>query len=76
MEERDWTRAELARRLGFSTEHLNQLIKGDISITQDTALRLERVLGSTTKFWLNRGAKYRERLAALDSQKRYQTFAG
>ena len=76
MEEKDWTKAELARRLGFSTKHLNQLIKGDISITHETALRLERVLGSTTNFWLNREAKYRERLAALDPQQRYRTFAG
>jgi len=33
MEERDWSQAELARRLGFSTGYLNQLIKGNISIT-------------------------------------------
>ena len=68
MEEKNWTRAELARRLGFSARHLNQLIKGNIPLTQDSALRLERVLGSTAKFWLNREAIYRERLAALDSQ--------
>ena len=76
MEEKDWTKAELARRLGFSTGHLNQLIKGNISITQDSALRLERVLGSTAKFWLNREAKYRKRLASLDSQQHYQSRAG
>ena len=63
LEEKDWTRVELARRLGFSTGHLNQLIKGNIPITQDSALRLERVLGSTANFWLNREAIYRERLA-------------
>ena len=68
MEEKNWTRAELARRLGFSAGHLNQLIKGNIPLTQDSALRLERVLGSTAKFWLNREAIYRERLASLDSQ--------
>ena len=76
MEERDWSQAELARRLGFSTGYLNQLIKGNISITQDSALRLERVLGSTAKFWLNREAIYRERLAALDSQQHYQSRVG
>lgn len=63
IEERDWSQAELARRLGFSTGYLSQLLKGNISITQDSALRLERVLGSTAKFWLNREAIYRERLA-------------
>ena len=76
MEEKDWTKAELAERLGFSAGHLNQIIKGNISITHETALRLERVLGSTAKFWLNREVKYHERLAALDSQQLYRTFTG
>ena len=76
MEERGWTRVELARRLGFSAGYLNQLLKGNISITQDSALRLERVLGSTANFWLNREANYRERLAELDSQQHYQSRVG
>ena len=76
MEERNWSQAELARRLGFSTGYLNQLVKGNISITQDSAQRLERVLGSTAKFWLNREALYRERLAELASQQHYQSRVG
>ena len=76
MEERDWSQAELARRLGFSAKHLNQLVKGKVSLTDDTALRLERVLGSTANFWLNREAKYRERLARLNVQKRCQSWVG
>lgn len=76
MEERDWNQVELARRLGFSTKHLNQLIKGKASLTDDTALRLERVLGSTANFWLNREAKYRERLARLNVKERYHSWVG
>ena len=76
MEERDWSQVELARRLGFSTKHLNQLIKGKTSLTDDTALRLERVLGSTANFWLNREAKYRERLARLSVQQRCKNWVG
>ena len=63
MEERDWNQIELAKRLGFTPKHLNQLIKGKASLTEDATFRLERVLGSTAKFWLNREAMYRERLA-------------
>lgn len=73
MEERDWNQVELAKRLGFTTKHLNQLVKGKASLSKDTALRLERVLGSTARFWLNREAIYRERLARLEAQKRYGT---
>lgn len=76
MDERDWSQVELARRLGFSTKHLNQLIKGKVSLTDDTALRLERVLGSTANFWLNREAKYRERLARLNVKERYHNWVG
>ena len=70
MEERDWSQAELARRLGFSAKHLNQLVKGKTSLTRDTALGLERVLGSTAGFWLSREARYRARLARLQAQER------
>ena len=76
MEERDWSQVELARRLGFSTKHMNQLIKGKASLTDDTALRLERVLGSTANFWLNREARYRERLARLNVKERYLKWVG
>ena len=76
MEERDWSQIDLARRLGFSAKHLNQLIKGKASLTDDTALRLERVLGTNANFWLNREAKYRERLARLNVQKRCQSWVG
>ena len=71
MEERDWNQVELARRLGFTTKHLNQLIKGKATLSEDAALRLERVLGSTARFWLNREAIYRERLARLEAQQFY-----
>jgi len=39
------------------------LINGKASITEDTALRLERVLGSNARFWLTREAQYREIIA-------------
>jgi HTH-type transcriptional regulator/antitoxin HigA len=69
MEERDWNQVELANRLGFSTKHLNQLIKGKVSLTYDTAQKLERVLGSTASFWMNRESKYRQHVARLESEK-------
>ena len=74
MTERDWSQAELARRLGVSPKHLNQLVKGKAPITEDTALRLERVLGSTANFWLNRETKYREQLARLQAQECYENW--
>jgi len=63
LEERDWTQKDLAARLGYSRKHVSQLVTGKAPVTEDTALRLERVLGSTASFWLSREARYRERLA-------------
>ncbi|MBT3037789.1 MAG: ImmA/IrrE family metallo-endopeptidase [Candidatus Thiodiazotropha sp. (ex Codakia orbicularis)] len=72
MEERDWNQVELANRLGFSTKHLNQLIKGKVTLTYDTALKLERVLGSTVSFWMNRESKYRQHVARLEAEQNYK----
>ncbi len=63
LEERGWSQADLAERTGYTRKHINLLIKGSASITEEAALKLERVLGSTAGFWLNREAQYRELLA-------------
>ena len=70
IEEKDWTQVELAERLGYTTKHLSLLINGKAALTEDAALKLERVLGSTANFWLNREAKYREHLARIEMQER------
>lgn len=58
LEERDWTQIQLSERLGCTPEYLSELIDGKASINEETAIKLERVLGSTAKFWLNREAQY------------------
>lgn len=66
LEERAWTQVEFAERTGFTTKHISLLINGKAPISEETALKLERVLGSTARFWLNREAHYRECLARAD----------
>ncbi|MDE0680093.1 MAG: helix-turn-helix domain-containing protein [Gammaproteobacteria bacterium] len=68
LEERGWLQIEFAERLGYTAKHVSLLIRGKASITGDTALRLERVLGGTASFWLSREAKYRDALARQDEQ--------
>jgi HTH-type transcriptional regulator / antitoxin HigA len=68
LEEREWTQSDLAKRLGYSEKHISLLINGKASITEETALRLENVLGSTTNFWLVREAQYRVKLAQQGPQ--------
>lgn len=76
LEERGWIQAELAERLGYTPKHLNQLIKGKVPLSEDAALRLERVLDGKAGFWLSREARYRERLARLDARQRFEGWSG
>ena len=61
--ERGITQAELARRMGRPLNPVNEMILGTKEITEETALELERVLGTPANFWLAREAKFREFLA-------------
>ncbi|MEH2234968.1 helix-turn-helix domain-containing protein [Nostoc sp.] len=70
LEERDWTQVQLADRLGYTTKHISLLLNGKAPINEETALKLERVLGSTTAFWLNREAQYRAGLARIEEESR------
>ena len=74
IEERNWKQNELAVRLGISTKHLNQLIKGKVPLTADMARRLSLVIGSTEGFWLRREAHYREQLLKMDSLKFFEEY--
>ena len=57
IEEREWSQVDLAKRLGYTKKHISLLINGKAPITEETALKLENVLGSTTSFWLSREAQ-------------------
>lgn len=70
-EERGWTQAELAQRLGYSEKHMSQLINGKVPLTVDAAQRLERVVGSTMDFWLALEANYQKHKARLEATDRH-----
>lgn len=74
IEERGWLQYELASRLGYSTKHISLLINGKEPVTEDTAQRLERVLGGSTRFWLTREAHYRAQLVRSVAFKRYESW--
>ena len=57
------TQTELSERSGLAPKTVNHIISGKASISETTALLLERVLGTPAHFWLVREAKYREFLA-------------
>jgi HTH-type transcriptional regulator / antitoxin HigA len=63
---------ELAVRAKLSSKHVNQIVKGVATLTQDTAIRLERVTGVPARIWNNLEANYREQLARLAEKDRLQ----
>lgn len=64
LEEREMTQSDLARRLGVSAKHVNQIVKGSAPISPDVALGLDKVLGGSVSFWTTREALYQARMAA------------
>ena len=74
LEEKDWTQVQLAERLEYTTKHVSLLINGKAPITEETAVKLANVLGSSEKFWLNREANYRAQLAQIEEKKRLESW--
>jgi HTH-type transcriptional regulator / antitoxin HigA len=60
LEERGIPQAELAERMGIPKKKINEIIKGKAAITEDTAIKLELILGIPAHFWNNRERHYRE----------------
>ena len=52
------TQTAMARRLGWTTTRLNELIKGKRGITAAAALDLAEALGTSPKLWMNLQATY------------------
>jgi len=70
------TQRDLASRMGRPLKTINEIIKGKASITPDSALQLERILGMPASFWLNLERNYREVLARRKDEERLRTEVG
>ena len=74
IKERDWTQAQLAERLGYTEKHVSLLINAKVPITEESAQKLSRVIGSTPEFWLRREAQYRAQLVQIEERERLQSW--
>lgn len=74
--ERGMSQAELARRTGISTKHINLILKGSAPISPETALKLERVLNVPARAWNALEANYRGHLSRLEESRQLQQHVG
>jgi addiction module HigA family antidote len=74
LEERGMTQAELCERTGRPKKTINEILKGKASITPETALQLERVLGISASFWNKRQREYEECLARNREAERLSSY--
>lgn len=66
LEDRHMTQKELATRMDMSEKHISKLINGEVPLTQDVAMRLERVFGVEASFWNGLEAAYREAILKVE----------
>jgi len=59
LKENGMTQTELARRMGISLKHLNQVVHGKVSLTPDMAWKLQEQTGITARSWAIMEAVYR-----------------
>ena len=53
----------LAKRLRITPARLNEIVRGERSVTADTALRIARYFGTSAQFWMNLQSLYDLRTA-------------
>lgn len=55
---------DLSKKTGLSEKHISHLLNGDSRLTEEVALKLEKILPSIpASYWLNLESKYQEYLA-------------
>lgn len=68
LDERSISQTELATRMGRPVKTVSEIVNAKTTITPETALQLETVLGVPASFWTVREQHYREYLARLEQE--------
>ncbi|GEB27494.1 Plasmid maintenance system antidote protein [Enterococcus casseliflavus] len=72
LEHQGMTQKEFAKRLGTSEKHISNLLNGKTRLTEELALKIEKVLPPTSaEYWLNYEFKYQEYLARKEEACEY-----
>lgn len=76
LEELGLSQAELARRTGLSTKHINQIVNDRAPISVDVAIVFERATGVPARLWNNLESRYQEQRARLEESERLAQEVG
>lgn len=63
---------ELALRLGITPKHLNNIIKGKVPVTTETAKALQHVFNTPATYWLSLQTAYNIFMHDMEKQKKYE----
>lgn len=70
IEARGLTQTQLAEMMHRPVQTINMIINGRKGITEETALDLAEVFGTSAEFWMNLDSNYRLNMARLKRQER------
>ena len=68
LDDRQMSQTEFAERTGRPKKTINEIIKGKASITSETALQFERVLGIPATFWNSLERNYQDYVARAQEE--------
>jgi len=74
LQARSISQAEFALRCGLSEKHVSQIINGKASISSETALAFERVLGMRASLWMNLESSHRLFVARRHERERLASY--
>lgn len=74
LEKENIRQSELAERTGLSSKHINQIIQGNIGISADVAVLLEKVLGGDAELWLRLDREHSLHVSRQRDQARLPEF--
>lgn len=63
MNDLNLSKNDFQNKMGYSSDSIDKLLKSEVSINKEIALKLEKVLDIPSSFWLNSENSYRQALA-------------
>lgn len=69
IEEQNITRSELAEKMQVSKKYLDDIIDGNINLTEEMAKKLSELFGTSISLWINLNKSFIEKKAEIEKKK-------